>query len=159
MKQKYELYHYGILGQKWGVRRFQNEDGSLTKEGLARYRDKDTGNLSREGIKQAQNDINELNKVKNRYAALGKEYNKLHKDYYNKDTGNTIRIDKDPKKTKALEKEIDKVIVEMERQMGRSMTSLKDSDYSVGYDWVKDNYYLRKIPKDGKDYWSFQWAK
>ena len=32
-----ELYHHGILGQKWGVRRFQNEDGSLTEEGRRRY--------------------------------------------------------------------------------------------------------------------------
>ena len=27
------LEHHGILGQKWGVRRYQNEDGSLTSEG------------------------------------------------------------------------------------------------------------------------------
>ena len=32
-----ELYHHGILGQKWGVRRFQNADGSLTPEGRIRY--------------------------------------------------------------------------------------------------------------------------
>ncbi len=32
-----ELYHHGIKGQKWGVRRFQNEDGTLTEEGKARY--------------------------------------------------------------------------------------------------------------------------
>lgn len=32
-----ELYHWGIKGQKWGVRRYQNEDGSLTEEGLRRY--------------------------------------------------------------------------------------------------------------------------
>lgn len=32
-----ELYHWGILGQRWGHRRFQNEDGSLTPEGRERY--------------------------------------------------------------------------------------------------------------------------
>lgn len=31
-----ELYHHGILGQRWGVRRFQNKDGSLTSAGKAR---------------------------------------------------------------------------------------------------------------------------
>ena len=30
------IAHHGILGQKWGVRRFQNEDGSLTEEGKRR---------------------------------------------------------------------------------------------------------------------------
>ena len=32
-----ELYHHGIKGQKWGVRRFQNKDGSLTPAGERRY--------------------------------------------------------------------------------------------------------------------------
>lgn len=31
------LEHHGILGQKWGIRRFQNRDGSLTAEGRKRY--------------------------------------------------------------------------------------------------------------------------
>ena len=32
-----ELYHHGIKGQKWGVRRFQNPDGTLTSAGKKRY--------------------------------------------------------------------------------------------------------------------------
>lgn len=31
-----DLCHYGILGQKWGIRRYQNKDGTLTAEGKAR---------------------------------------------------------------------------------------------------------------------------
>lgn len=32
-----ELYHHGIKGMRWGVRRYQNKDGSLTHQGKALY--------------------------------------------------------------------------------------------------------------------------
>lgn len=34
------LAHHGIKGMKWGVRRFENPDGTLTEAGKKRYRDK-----------------------------------------------------------------------------------------------------------------------
>ena len=37
MDRAYELYHHGVKGQKWGVRRYQYADGSLTPEGRKRY--------------------------------------------------------------------------------------------------------------------------
>ena len=45
---EYELYHWGIKGMKWGIRRFQNKDGSLTPEGKKRY---DSGDGSSGGGK------------------------------------------------------------------------------------------------------------
>lgn len=37
MKQYEYIAHHGIKGQKWGVRRYQNPDGTLTDEGRRRY--------------------------------------------------------------------------------------------------------------------------
>lgn len=39
------LQHYGIKGQKWGLRRFQNQDGTLTAEGKTRYSVSKAGEL------------------------------------------------------------------------------------------------------------------
>lgn len=37
-----ELYHWGIKGMKWGVRRYRNEDGTLTSAGKKRHADQDS---------------------------------------------------------------------------------------------------------------------
>lgn len=41
---EFYLVHHGILGQKWGIRRYQNPDGSWTTEGLARLRNNNLKN-------------------------------------------------------------------------------------------------------------------
>lgn len=48
---KDELFHHGVKGQKWGVRRYQNEDGSYTSKGRKRYgMDLDLNDKSRKNI-------------------------------------------------------------------------------------------------------------
>ena len=49
MRYTCDLYHYGIKGQTWGVRRFQNEDGTLTAAGRQRYGHADSGAETGEG--------------------------------------------------------------------------------------------------------------
>lgn len=55
------LEHHGIKGQKWGVRRFQNEDGTLTPAGKVRYNDdltkKDVNKMTDEELREANNRI------------------------------------------------------------------------------------------------------
>lgn len=41
------IMHHGIKGQKWGVRRYQNENGSLTAAGKSRYKSFSTGRYER----------------------------------------------------------------------------------------------------------------
>lgn len=69
-----ELYHYGIPGMKWGVRRYQNKDGSLTPAGKKQQKATEEYNRDvKRASEKLQNEANELMK-KSQYYKLG-----LHK--------------------------------------------------------------------------------
>lgn len=58
------LQHFGILGMKWGVRRYQNKDGTLTKAGRRRQAEEDSEASKKVDIKSLSDD--ELRKMLNR---------------------------------------------------------------------------------------------
>lgn len=62
------LAHYGILGMKWGVRRYQNQDGSLTPQGRKRLEKKDVEWVKKKGTKIADKVKSETAKEAAQYA-------------------------------------------------------------------------------------------
>ena len=67
-----ELKHYGILGMRWGIRRFQDKSGRLTRAGQKRYgndNDKDHKRLEDMTDAELQRMVNRLN-LENQYKNL-----------------------------------------------------------------------------------------
>lgn len=79
-----ELYHYGIKGQKWGVRRFENPDGTLTDAGKARY------NTNKEYKKSIDMSDEDLRKSTSRLRAE-RDYERAQEDSYEKRIPNKAR--------------------------------------------------------------------
>ena len=66
-----ELYHWGIKGQRWGIRRFQNADGSLTPLGQKRY------NAEVERVKKETAKVKAAEKVKANREKTQAKFDKL----------------------------------------------------------------------------------
>ena len=67
------LEHFGILGMKWGVRRYQNPDGSLTSAGKARYGVDGNGSKEKIGYRFGDHIRNYSKKSEERRIQRGKE--------------------------------------------------------------------------------------
>lgn len=73
------LYHHGIKGQRWGVRRYQNADGSVTAAGAKRYYT--NGNEGQQKVGQSRM---KMDQAKANYKSANRQANKSYYDYDSK---------------------------------------------------------------------------
>ena len=72
-----ELKHWGVKGMKWGIRRYQNKDGSLTSNGRKRYQSEDSKKTEQIKKKKISEMSNQELKDANYRLNLEKNYKEL----------------------------------------------------------------------------------
>lgn len=133
-----ELYHYGIKGMRWGVRRYQNPDGSLTLKGQRRYSETHNRTLKSgtevQNISRRQLDVS--NKKSNRIYGSYTDSDKTEYidtmgnfQYDGKGYKNTFVVKKDIKI--ASEREVVKTISEMFKENPKETSKIMARAYNA----------------------------
>lgn len=153
-----DLVHYGIIGMKWGVRRYQNADGTLTDEGkrhIGRQVTKEIDYINKEGTSTNNAGVGPtashlLNKLKDVYKQPAKEYRKawqaeaqFKEDHFWKN---------DKVFEKYANKRIDKSIADgyvTESERANMLWLMKNDDLGQG---LFEEWYLPDNPKVAKEY-------
>ena len=160
-----EFYHWGIKGMKWGVRRYQNPDGSLTAAGKKRYTNPD-GSLNEKGKKKFGNSVKsdaETPKRKTAKDMTDEELDKAIARARKEDEYNRLRPEpkeeiKDSNYKKLMAKVVNEMIVPAVIQSGKNALQkaldkqandlLKDKVNPNSKEALQKKYDVLKLKKD-----------
>lgn len=143
-----ELYHHGIKGMKWGVRRYQNKDGTLTAEGRKHFENYNTekklhDNVSKEAVKVWKKNPSLWKEYKYagnvRYAAESDDFGRTLKQmsikgssYYNARKKYIEHKTINAQSIKEGEKIVKKIVNKRERQVEKDWKKGKGWDSNLG---------------------------
>lgn len=151
-----ELYHHGIKGQAWGVRRYQHEDGTYTEEGKERYFGPLKAKVSvmtKKAIDEASRKREAFNKIREKEAEELKAKNE-------EKTAENKKAEEKTKKTSQASSSNSK------KKSGKKSKKKKDSDKAKkgktacksikekgGFDGSIHNRHVKKASSSGKNRW------
>ena len=156
-----ELYHFGVKGMKWGVRRYQNSDGSLTNAGKKRYSRMSDDKLQKTLYKQVKKARAKQLGWSNQWGVgntIG-EHSKAAQDKFNKDRNefsNSDSYKKARKKLNDLDKRFDKGKMDYDEYQAeyekvRSSVYKPELDSSVTYTSGGRKYSKAYLKTYGRD--------
>lgn len=145
-KFKPVLVHHGIKGMHWGVRRFRNEDGSLTPAGKKHYSETDLNKLRKELNKQIRKERHRQGKPRYSWRETIGENSKLALDKESKDRE---ALQKEPG-FKALQRKLKALDKRSER------TDMLPDEYDEKFNKIWDDYYKTDTGKRHKALQSWQ---
>ena len=119
-----DLRHHGIKGQKWGVRRFQNADGSLTATGRKRY-----------GTDDLKDSLDKLNKADSLINTAKKYQAEKDRKEHNKVVADKIKSDLSKMSDKELQQAVNRLNLE-ERYTQVMKSREKAAGESAAMKWL-----------------------
>lgn len=158
---EYELYHHGVKGMKWGVRRYQNPDGSLTAAGKKRYDSMSDDKLQKTLYKQVKKARADQYGSSNRWGVSNTigEHSKAAQDKYRKalkDHMDSEAYKQAEKKRNELDKKYDSGKIDLDKYNSEYEKVSKsvyrpDLDASVRYTSAGRSYSKAYINTYGKE--------